>query len=112
MSQITTHVLDTANGRTAFSILVTLYRLDKENWIQLASGTTDTDGRVTNLLPDGEFLSEGIYRLRFLTEIYFNIIKEQSLYPFVDITFHIRDRQHYHIPLLISPFGYTTYRGS
>lgn len=113
MSQITTHILDTAKGRPAKGVLVVLERQVNESWEQVATGRTNDDGRISDLCTAGEVLSSGCYRLRFATAAYFEATGEPPFYPWVEISFQIGDDgQHYHIPLLLSPFGYSTYRGS
>jgi len=110
MSAITTHVLDTARGMTAAGVRVSLeVQFPDGAWTHLGRGVTDSDGRAGNLLPQGVPLTPAIYRLTFDTRGYM----PDGLYPEVAISFHVRDAgRHYHIPLLLSPFGYTTYRGS
>jgi 5-hydroxyisourate hydrolase len=107
MSAITTHVLDAARGLPAAGIRVTLeVRFPDGAWKLLGKGLTDADGRARNLLPEDSPLTEGVYRLLFDN-------LPEGLYPEVSVTFRVRDTsRHYHIPLLLSPFGYTTYRGS
>lgn len=114
MAKISTHVLDTAEGRPATHVPVRLEQQDTDgHWRQLASARTDHDGRCAQLLPANETLSPAVYRLVFDTEAYFVAHKLDGLYPFVEIVFHVRDGEgHFHIPLLLSPNGYTTYRGS
>lgn len=114
MARISTHVLDIAQGQPAKGIPV---RLERQalggNWQLLASAHTDQDGRCVQLLPDNEALNIGVYRLGFDTAAYFAARKVDGFYPLVEITFQIRNaEQHFHIPLLLSPHGYTTYRGS
>jgi len=113
-SPITTHVLDTTRGAPAEDVTVVLERENySSEWKELGRGTTNKEGRILDLLPENVELTEGSYRLRFLTEDYFSKRGQSSLYPFVDVTFTITEAgSHYHIPLLISPYGYTTYRGS
>lgn len=113
-SPITTHVLDTAQGRPARGIAVRLSQRDANGaWQELANGTSDDDGRLMNLLAANFQLRAGIYQLTFETESYFRQLGATSFYPFVNIVFEItRPEQHYHVPLLLSPFGYSTYRGS
>ena len=113
MKRISTHVLDVGRGRPASNVPV---RLDKErapgNWVPVQSANTDQDGRCSQLLPDGELLP-GVYRLVFDTEHYFEAQKIAGLYPVVEVTFHVRDGEsQFHIPLLLTANGYTTYRGS
>lgn len=104
MSGITTHVLDTSVGRPAAGVAVRLLRDNEE----VASGTTDTDGRWAAL--DGAATAPGDYRLAFATGDYF---RGASFHPQVVIDFTVSDAaEHHHVPLLLSPFGYTTYRGS
>jgi 5-hydroxyisourate hydrolase len=110
---ISTHVLDTACGKPAAGVEVRLERKNSEQWLNVACARTDQNGRCAQLAKDEEELVPGIYRLSFDTEGYFATQKMQALYPIVQITFHVRDGEgHYHIPLLLNPYGYTTYRGS
>ena len=114
MSAITTHVLDTAKGRPAEGLTLTLERHDASgDWELLSRGVTDADGRVRDLLPDSRALDAGVYRLTFETAGYFRATGVQGFYPSVPVVFELRSPgEHYHVPLLLSPFGYTTYRGS
>ena len=112
MSQITTHILDTTRGKPATGVPVTLYQASAEQWKALGSGETNSDGRITNLLPKEVVLQKGIYKLRFETSVYFNKNSVPAFYPFVEIVFDIQSEEHYHVPLLLNPFGYSTYRGS
>jgi 5-hydroxyisourate hydrolase len=114
MSGISTHVLDTARGKPAARVH---WRLDRQDsaggWGQIGAGETDHDGRCAQLLPDHERLREGVYRLTLDTGKYFAAQNIAGLYPVVEITFTARAGEaHFHIPLLLSPNGYTTYRGS
>lgn len=114
MSRISTHVLDTALGKPAAGVPVLLERSDSSRkWVKVNSVQTDPDGRCSGLLPDKQELSEGVYRLTFDTAAYFAASRQHGLYPVVEITFLVRGGEtHFHIPLLLSPNGYTTYRGS
>ena len=108
---ITTHILDTSLGRPAVGVPVRLDRLDVE-WHTLGAGRTDADGRVTNLLAPGT-LTPGTYRMHFDTSAYWEEQGGEGFYPFVDIVFSVvATDEHYHVPLLLNPFGYSTYRGS
>lgn len=112
-SPITTHVLDTSTGKPAGSVNVILERQQNDGtWSELSRGATNEDGRIADLLPDDATLAGGVYRLVFLTGDYFKRRNIASLYPRVTIEFFLNDESHYHIPLLLSPYGYTTYRGS
>lgn len=111
--KISTHVLDTARGRPAVEIHVRLERQDAGVWSGIATARTDQNGRCAQLVPESDGLAPGIYRLSFDTESYYAAEGIQGLYPVVQITFQVRDGEaHYHIPLLLGPYGYTTYRGS
>jgi 5-hydroxyisourate hydrolase len=114
MKGISTHVLDLGRGKPAQDVTVHLERREAAgNWRLLASGQTDQDGRCAPLLPEGEVLTPGVYRLAFNTGNYYVLQKVDSLYPIVEIVFQVREgEERFHIPLLLSPNGYTTYRGS
>ncbi len=107
MANVSTHVLDTVTGRPAAGVAVTLEVVDEGSTETLASTSTDDDGRVADLL-GGNRLRTGVYRLIFNTAAYGN-----QFYPEVSIVFRVSDAdQHHHIPLLLSEYGYSTYRGS
>lgn len=113
MSAITTHVLDTSRGRPAEGVPVTLEVEAAGGWKLLGKGTTNADGRVGDLLAKDAELARVVHRLIFDTGSYFAAQNVASFYPQVVVTFRIEDpKQHYHVPLLLSPFGYSTYRGS
>jgi 5-hydroxyisourate hydrolase len=112
MSQLTTHILDTTTGKPAPGITIVLYQQDKNTWKEVTQGTANNDGRISNLLHKDTVLEPGIYKLRFEVQEYFEKRSIQTFYPFVEITFLVTTNEHYHIPLLLSPFGYSTYRGS
>ncbi len=113
MSPITTHVLDLTSGRPASGIKVHISAQDGIRWDDLAVGVTDLDGRVRDLLPEGTPIGIGTYRLQFDTYDYFLAQGVKAFYPAVVVHFAVDDpAAHYHVPLLLGPFGYTTYRGS
>ena len=114
MTRVSTHVLDTARGVPAKDISVHLEKHENSGeWRILSTARTDEDGRCSQLLPDGETLAPGIYRLSFDTASYFTAQGVHGLYPIVQITFGVREGEtRFHIPLLLSAHGYTTYRGS
>ncbi len=113
MSKITSHVLDASRGKPAQGVPIALERSEGGKWVELSKAQTNSDGRVPELWTDGMKLETGIYRLTFDTQKYFESISVQGFYPSVAIVFEIHDAaQHYHVPLLISPFSYSTYRGS
>lgn len=113
MSRISTHILDLARGRPAAGIAVQLAFDDGAgNWRTLHAMHTDAEGRCAHS-PENSELSPGVYRLRFEIAGYFAQQNLESLYPFVEVTFRIRGGEsNFHIPLLLSPAGYTTYRGT
>lgn len=112
VSQITTHVLDTARGRPAKGVPILLEgAAGKSSWKELSRGVTDADGRVAGLLGKDLVLAPGTYRMTFDTGAYFRANKTKGFYPVVMVVFTL-ETGHYHIPLLLSPFGYSTYRGS
>ena len=114
MSKISIHVLDLAQGKPAVDVPVRLERRDLSGeWIRLTTSSTDADGRCAQLLPQHETLRPGLYRLVFDTATYHHAHETAGFHPVVEITFHAREGDaSFHIPLLLSPYGYTTYRGS
>jgi 5-hydroxyisourate hydrolase len=110
---ISTHILDTATGTPAVNVPLSLARWQDADWELLQATTTDADGRCKQLLPDDEQLEPGMYRVRFDTATYYEAKDLAGLYPYVDVVFEVKPGQaHYHIPLLLTANGYTTYRGS
>jgi 5-hydroxyisourate hydrolase len=110
---ISTHILDTALGRPAAEVPVTLAVMANGSWSLINDAVTDADGRCKHLLPATQPLQAGVYRVHFETAAYFERNRVEGLYPYVEIVFAVSDKeQHYHIPLLLTANGYTTYRGS
>jgi 5-hydroxyisourate hydrolase len=114
MNRISTHVLDTARGKPASGVPVKLeQRQAPDRWRVIASGRTDADGRCAQLWPESAALPEGLYRLTFETSVYYATQRIDGLFPIVEISFSVRSGEtNFHIPLLLSANGYTTYRGS
>jgi len=113
MSAITTHVLDLTRGLPAQGVRIELEQKQNNKWLALGSGTTDNDGRLRNLLPENAPLNPGTYRLRFHTGEYFSSSGITALHPYIEVVFDVRGANaHYHIPLLVTPHAYSTYRGS
>lgn len=112
MSQITTHILDTSIGKPAAGIGAALSFYANDEWKETVRGVANTDGRITGLATANGHLEFGVYRLRFETGQYFKAKGVVTFYPYVDIIFEIQSAEHYHVPLLLNPFGYSTYRGS
>lgn len=121
-SPITSHVLDTSTGKPATNVPVRLYQLTAnelatnttESWQLIAEGSTDDDGRLIDWLPAEQEISHGTYKLFFDIDAYaaINGSVEATFYPYAEICFRVQDDNHHHIPLLLSAFGYSTYRGS
>jgi len=109
---ISTHVLDTSIGRPATAVAVRLQRQEGGGWVEISRAVTNDDGRVTALLPAQVTSAAGHYRLTFDIAPYFQRRAAECFYPEVTIDFVIGDDAHYHVPLLVSPYGYSTYRGS
>ncbi len=114
MSQITTHILDTSVGKPAEGVTIELMALNADDsWTTLAAGKTNQDGRIGDLLAADKTLPAGTYKMVFQTEEYFKATGQSVFYPWADVVFNITGSgEHYHIPLLLNPFGYSTYRGS
>ncbi|MFN8671292.1 MAG: hydroxyisourate hydrolase [Candidatus Sericytochromatia bacterium] len=112
MGHLTTHVLDTSIGKPASNIHVLLEFNSNGNWEKVTTGITNHDGRIPNFLPDDNLLEKGVYRITFETDNYFNERGVTGFYPYVSIVFKIESEEHYHVPLLLNPYGYSTYRGS
>ncbi len=112
MSRITSHVLDTSKGKPAVGIAVVLFMESDHHWIELGREVTNADGRATALADPDVVLPRGDYKLRFETRQYFERNGITAFYPSIEIVFHVNSGEHYHVPLLLSPFGYSTYRGS
>jgi 5-hydroxyisourate hydrolase len=114
MSRITTHVLDTARGEPARGLAVTLQRLDTDGLaVTIGAQTTDDDGRARGLLPDAVPIEVGRYRLLFEAGAYQRSHGVIAFFPLITVEFEVTDgERHHHVPLLLSPYGYSTYRGS
>ena len=110
---ITTHVLDLSSGKPAAGIRVVLASIEDGRRTTVAAGVTDADGRLRDLVPANRPLDAALYELTFETGVYFTSRGTAPFHPRVAVSFEVTDPgQHYHVPLLISPYGYTTYRGS
>ncbi|CDF36094.1 unnamed protein product [Chondrus crispus] len=112
-SPLTTHVLDTSVGRPAAGLRLAVFRHNEDGTEQcLKEGICDQNGRVTDLLTSEDWRA-GVYRIRFFVQEYFDSTKAECFYPHCDVTFTVKETaSHYHVPLLLSPYGYSTYRGS
>jgi len=113
VNRVSTHVLDVAQGKPAKDVPVRLERRVAADWVVVSTSRTDGDGRCRQLLPEDEALCPGLYRLAFDTARYHLEQKNAGLYPVVEVTFLVREGEsQFHLPLLLTPHGYTTYRGS
>ena len=114
LKRISTHVLDVSRGKPAAGVPIRLDRRDPSGqWTPIFGGKADNDGRCGQLLAEGKEFGIGEYRIVFDTAAYFKSQGVEGLYPQIEVAFSVRDGEaHYHIPLLLSPNGYTTYRGS
>ncbi|ELV6764048.1 hydroxyisourate hydrolase [Campylobacter jejuni] len=114
--QLSTHVLDITSGQPAPKVKVELYKLEaNQQWKKVSEEFTEENGRIGDLLPyeKAENRAFGIYKLKFFTKDYYASHKINTFYPFVEVSFELsRDQKHYHVPITLSPFGYSTYRGS
>jgi 5-hydroxyisourate hydrolase len=112
-TSVSTHVLDSVTGRPAAGVAVVLERREGDAWTPAGGGTTDPDGRVGSLVPPGSGARPGVHRLVFATGAWFAAAGRESFYPEVAITFRVTpDDGHLHVPLLLAPYAYSTYRGS
>ncbi|MBL4905159.1 MAG: 2-oxo-4-hydroxy-4-carboxy-5-ureidoimidazoline decarboxylase [Flavobacteriaceae bacterium] len=111
-SQLTTHALDTSIGVPASHMLISLKGFKNGEWRPMSVGITNKDGRIADVLPPGKFLEPADYIMTFNTKNYYETHGQKGFYPEVSIQFTVTDKSHYHIPLLINPYGYSTYRGS
>jgi 5-hydroxyisourate hydrolase len=110
MKSISTHILDISRGKPAAGVPVILEYQSDADFAKIAEGKTDSDGRIRDWQFD---FKTGTYRLHFKVDAYFTMLGEKAFYPYVEIVFTVESaEQHYHVPLLLSPFGYSTYRGS
>lgn len=112
--QLSTHILDITQGKPAPNVKISLSKQNKNgNWSMIDEKSTDENGRIPNFLKvkKGENY-EGVYKLTFHTEPYFKKMDQESFYPFIEVVFELKDNNHYHVPITLSPFGYSTYRGN
>lgn len=112
--QLSSHILDINSGRPAAGVTIVLSKMNVDkSWEVIDRRATDSNGRVKDFLEqkDGK-TNKGTYKLTFLTAPYFEALEQESFYPFIDVVFTIKDDNHYHVPITLSPFGYSTYRGS
>lgn len=111
--QLSSHILDitTGKGATGVEVVLSKYNVSKDIWTVISKEKTDENGRIKNFLPYGE-KNQGIFKLTFQTKPYFTAQNKDTFYPFVEVSFEILDEQHYHVPITLTPYGYSTYRGN
>ena len=111
--QLSSHILDISKGMPASGVTIELshYNEKDKTWTKIDEKVTDKNGRIVDFLPSNKS-NHGIYKLTFLTEEYFRKCKTESFYPFIEVVFEIKDGNHYHVPITLSAYGYSTYRGN
>lgn len=111
--QLSSHILDVSKGTPAENVMIQLekYNEQAKSWTLIDEKSTDSNGRITDLL-SSEKSNLGIYKLVFHTDMYFKRNNIESFYPFIEVVFQIADQNHYHVPITLSAFGYSTYRGN
>lgn len=112
--QLSSHILDLTQGQPATNVKISLSKQDSNGkWMDLDEKYTDKSGRINDFLKNEEGKNNhGIYKLTYYVEPYFKQLNQSSFYPFIEVVFEIKDENHYHVPITLSPFGYSTYRGN
>lgn len=112
--QLSSHILDISLGKPAPNVKISLSKQDsKGNWTTIDEKYTDENGRVQDFLKVTKGMSQqGVYKLTYFVEPYFKKLNQSTFYPFIEVAFEIKDDNHYHVPITLSPFGYSTYRGN
>lgn len=112
--QLSSHILDITKGQPAADVKISLSQLNKAGeWTMIDEKYTDKNGRITDFLKEVEGADQhGVYKLTYFVEPYFERAGQSSFYPFIEVVFEIKDGNHYHVPITLSPYGYSTYRGN
>ena len=112
--QLSSHILDISKGMPASGVPIRLEKMDtnKKTWSVIEEKVTDANGRITDFLSSDRSNNVGIYKLTYLTADYFKLQNIESFYPFIEVVFEIKDSKHYHVPITLSAYGYSTYRGN
>ena len=112
--QLSSHILDITQGKPAPNVKISLSKQDKNGkWAIIDEKFTDENGRIKNFLKEEKGVNhQGIYKLTYYTAPYFKGLGQESFYPFIEVVFELKDNNHYHVPITLSPFGYSTYRGN
>ena len=112
--QLSSHILDITQGKPAPEVKISLSKMTEDGeWVLIDEKYTDENGRIKNFLKqeNGE-AHEGVYKLTYFVEPYFKKLNQSTFYPFIEVVFEIKDNNHYHVPITLSPYGYSTYRGN
>ena len=112
--QLSSHILDISQGKPAPNVKIALSKQDEnQNWVLIDEKYTDNNGRIKDFLKEeSNENNNGVHKLTFYITPYFEKLKQKTFYPFIEVVFEIKDNQHYHIPITLSPYGYSTYRGN
>ena len=112
--QLSSYILDISQGKPAPNVKIALSKQDEnQNWVLIDEKYTDNNGRIKDFLKEeSNKNNNGVYKLTFYITPYFEKLKQKTFYPFIEVVFEIKDNQHYHIPITLSPYGYSTYRGN
>lgn len=112
--QLSSHILDVTQGQPATNVKISLSKQDDSGkWETIDEKFTDENGRIKDFLKESKDVdNKGIYRLTYYVKPYFEKLNQSSFYPFIEVVFEIKDDNHYHVPITLSPFGYSTYRGN
>lgn len=111
--RLSSHILDIRTGRPACGVKIVLWQQKDGGWVRLEEHTTDSNGRVRDMLEtEAQGDRRGIYKLTYFVGPYFEAQAQDSFYPFIEVVFEIKDSNHYHVPVTLSPYGYSTYRGN
>ena len=112
--QLSSHILDITKGQPARNVKISLSKQDDQGkWISIDEKSTDKNGRINNFLKNETDVNhQGIYKLTYFTAPYFKLFGQESFYPFIEVVFELKDNNHYHVPITLSAFGYSTYRGN
>lgn len=112
--QLSSHILDITKGEPSPNVKICLSKQDKQGtWHIIDVKYTDKSGRINDFLKEEKGVDhQGVYKLTYFTEPYFKKLNQSSFYPFIEVVFEIKDQKHYHVPITLSPFGYSTYRGN
>lgn len=110
--QLSSHILDINKGMPAAGVRIALSKMEAGEWHPVEEKTTDENGRIKDFLEENGQNHRGIYKLTYYTAPYFEQAEQESFYPFIEVVFEIKDDKHYHVPIALSPYGYSTYRGN